>query len=258
LLSVIVPVYREEKIIERSLREIENALKQIRHDYEIICVIDGDTDKSYQNARKVKSSKTRILRYRENRGKGYAIRYGMARARGDLVAFIDAGMDLDPNGLSMLLEHMEWYHADIIVGSKRHPASEVNYPLPRFILSFITQMIVWILFGLKVKDTQVGLKVFRREVLEDVLPRLLMKRWAFDVELLVVARKVGYNKIYEAPVKLTEKFSSNVKIFGSNGIWKSGIDVLAIFYRLYLVRYYESYNKRKWDCDPKLAFSKSK
>ena len=64
----------------------------------------------------------------------------MSIAKGDYVAFIDAGMEIDPNGISMILEHMEWYNADIIVGSKRHPASQVNYPLERRIISFFAQL----------------------------------------------------------------------------------------------------------------------
>ena len=254
LLSVIVPAYKEEKMIEKSLRAIEKVLKQIRYDYEIICVVDGNADRTYKNARRVRSSKLKIFKYKKNKGKGYAVRYGMVRAKGDLIAFIDAGMDLDPNGLSMLIEHLEWYNADVIIGSKRHPASEVYYPFSRLLLSVTTQMIVLILFGLKIRDTQVGLKIFRREVLEKVLPRLLMKRWAFDVELLVVARNLGFKKIYEAPVKLSERFTSNVKIFGPNGIWKSGIDVLAIFYRLYILRYYSDSKKRIWQKNPELNF----
>lgn len=254
LLSVIVPAYREEKTIAKDLKLIEEVLKQIRYDYEIICVVDGRQDKTFEKAKEAGSQKIKVIGYKKNKGKGHAVRYGMARARGDLIAFIDAGTDIDPNGISMILEHMEWYGADAIVGSKRHPASEVHYPWPRRLLSFITQIIVWLLFGLKVKDTQMGLKIFRRKVLEDVLPRLLMKRWAFDIELLAVARRLGYRKIYEAPVKSTHRFSSHVKIFGLNGIWKSGVDALAIFYRLKILRYYDDHNKRKWRYDPDLDF----
>lgn len=253
LLSVIVPAYSEDKIIEKSLSHINKVLDQIRYDYEIIVVVDGN-EKTLKAARKVKLKKVKVYGYSQNYGKGYAVRYGMARAKGDLIAFIDAGMDIDPNGISMILEHMEWYKADIIIGSKRHPASEIYYPLQRRLLSFFTQAIVWMLFGLKVRDTQVGLKIFRRKVLEEVLPRLLLKRFAFDIELLAVARHLGFNKIYEAPVKLSHRFPSAVKIFGPNGIWKAFLDTLAVFYRLRILRYYDDSNKRKWRYDPELNF----
>jgi len=254
LLSVIVPAYKQEKTIVKDLKRIEDVLKQLRYDYELICVVDGKQDKTYQNARKAKLTKAKVIGYRENRGKGYAVRYGMARTKGDLIAFIDAGMDINPNSLSMLLEHMEWYDADIMVGSKRHPASEVDYPLPRRLLSLATQIVVWVFFGLRVRDTQVGLKVFRRKVIENVLPRLLLKRFAFDIELLAVARSLGHTRIYEAPIKLSHKFLSAVKVFGDNGIWRAFVDTLAVFYRLRLRRYYDDCNKRNWRLDPELNF----
>lgn len=254
LLSVIVPAYKQEKVIVEDLKRIESVLRQIRYDYEIICVVDGRRDKTFENAKKVKSKKIRVISYQENRGKGYAVRYGMARTRGDLIAFIDAGMDIDPNGISMILEHMEWYDADVIVGSKRHPASEVYYPLPRRLLSLATQITVWTFFGLRVRDTQVGLKVFRRKVLERVLPRLLLKRFAFDIELLAVARHLGFTRIYEAPIKLSYKFVSTVRIFGRNGIWEAFADTLAVFYRLRVLHYYDDRNKRRWKYDKDLDF----
>jgi len=254
LISVIVPAFRQAKTIQRDLKNIEEVLKTIRYDYEIICVIDGKLDKTYNNAAKVASDKISVIGYKNNRGKGFAVRYGMARAKGDLIAFIDAGMDIDPNGISMILEHMEWYGADIIVGSKRHPASEIKYPITRRILSFITQIIVRLLLDLKVRDTQVGLKVFKRKVLEDTLPRLLLKRFAFDVELLAVAKRIGYDRIYEAPVKIESKFSSSVKLLGKNSVQESFLDTLAIFYRLKILRYYDDCNKRKWVYDPDLNF----
>lgn len=254
LLSVIVPALNEEKTIVRDLKKIESSLKGLRYNYEIILVCDGSEDRTYERAKRLTSSKIRIYQYEENKGKGHAVRYGMARAKGELIAFIDAGLDINPNGISMILEHMEWYGADIIVGSKRHPASEVFYPLSRQLLSFVTQGVMFVLFGLKVKDTQTGLKIFKREVLEKVLPRLLLKRWAFDVEILSVANRLGFKKIYEAPVKISYIFSSHVKVFGPNGVWKTGIDTLAVFYRLVILRYYDDGSKRKWKYDPDLDF----
>ncbi|MBI5465194.1 glycosyltransferase, partial [Candidatus Gottesmanbacteria bacterium] len=201
-LSIVIPAYRQEKTIARDLRRIRNVLEKIRYDYEIVVVADGKEDRTFDNAQKVASQKIKVVGYEKNHGKGYAIRYGMARTKGDVVAFIDAGMDLDPNGLSMLLEHFEWYDADIIVGSKRHSVSQVDYPWQRKILSFGYQLLVRLLFGLNIRDTQVGMKFFKRKVLEDVLPRLLVKQYAFDIEILAVARRLGFKRIFEAPIRL--------------------------------------------------------
>lgn len=257
LLSVIVPAYRKSRTIRRDLSRIESVLKQIRYDYELICVVDGKVDRTFQNARKINSAKLKVVGYETNKGKGYAVRYGMARAKGDLVAFIDSGEEIDPNGLSLILEHMEWYNADIIVGSKRHPASQVSYPFKRKVISTLYQLFVFFFTGLNVRDTQAGLKIFRREVLERVLPRLMVKRFAFDLELLTVARRLGFKRIFEAPIKLKYNFKDLTHasvLFGPNGLYNSLIDTLAIIYRLRILRYYDDKNHRKWRYDPELDF----
>lgn len=255
LLSVIVPAYKQARTIAKDLKRIEEVLKQIRYDYEIICVVDGRIDKTFENAKKVKSRKIKVVGYEENRGKGHAVRYGMAKTKGDLVAFIDAGMDIDPNGLSMILEHMEWYDADIIVGSKHHPASKVpSYPFIRKVYSFGYHSLTRLLFGLKLRDTQAGLKIFRRKVLERILPRLLVKKHAFDIELLSVANRLGYGRIFEAPIEIDPKrfkFSSTIS---RQVVRDMLIDTLAVFYRLNILHYYDDHNKRKWKNDPDLGF----
>lgn len=254
-LSVIVPAYKQEKTINRDLKYIESVLEKIRFDHELICVVDGKIDKTFQEAKKVKSKKIKVVGYKNNHGKGYAVRYGMVRSKGGLVAFIDAGRDLDPNGLSMMLEHFEWYNADIVVGSKRHPVSKVNYPWQREILSVGYQLLVKILFGLKIRDSQVGMKFFKRKVLEDVLPRLLVKTYAFDIEILAVAYHLGYKRIFEAPINIAWDEKNSVL---SKSLYKTVlgmfIDTLAVFYRLKVLHYYDGKNKRKWVYNKDLEF----
>src|SRR3989338_5965416 len=251
LISVIIPAYKQESTILKDLENIKSNLDQIKYDYEMLVVVDGKIDKTYELAKKCESSKIKILAYEKNHGKGYAVRYGMARAKGDLVAFIDSGMDINPNGIRMMIEHLIWYQADVIVGSKRHPASKVIYPFRRKIYSMLYQMLIWVLFGLKVKDTQVGLKLFRRAVLEDVLPRLLVKRYAFDIELLAVARYLGYGKIYEGPVELDLSFPSSIRM---TSVVNMLLDTLAVFYSLRILNYYSNKNKRRWVYDPDLDY----
>jgi len=256
LLSVIVPAYKQEKTIRRDLKYIESVLKKIRFNYELICVVDGKIDKTFQEAKKIKSKKIKVVGYKNNHGKGYAVRYGMVRSKGDLVAFIDAGRDLDPNGLSMMLEHFEWYDADIVVGSKRHPVSKVDYPWQREVLSSGYQILVKILFGLKIRDSQVGMKFFKRKVLEDVLPRLLVKTFAFDIEILAVAHYLGYKRIFEAPINIAWVEENSIL---SKSLYKTVlgmfVDTLAVFYRLKLLHYYDKKNKRKWVYDKDLEFN---
>ncbi len=255
LVSVIVPAYKQEKTIKQDLESIVDTMRQTRWKFEIIVVVDGFLDKTYDVAKSMGGKLLKVYGYETNKGKGYAIRYGMARADGDYISFIDAGMDINPNGISMLLEHMEWYGADIIVGSKKHPVSIVKYPFIRKVYSWGYHTLVWFLFGLKVKDTQTGLKVFKREVLEKVLPRLLIKAFAFDVELLAVSYHLGYKKIYEAPVSIELDFSrstfSPFFVFDKD-VRKMLVDTLAVFYRLFILRYYDDSSKRKWVYDKEL------
>ncbi|MBA4319610.1 MAG: hypothetical protein C0412_14510, partial [Flavobacterium sp.] len=212
LLSVIMPAYNCKTIL-RDLSTLKQCLDELKRPYEIICVVDGrknKNDQTFELVKKIKYKSVQTHFYSENRGKGYAIRYGMARAKGGIIAFIDAGSDLSARGIGLALEQMKWHNADIIIGSKRHPASKVNYPWQRKVLSFFVQRATRLFFGLNVSDTQTGLKVFKREVLIKTLPRLLVKRWAFDLEILSVANRLGFNKIYESPVEINYNFSSNV------------------------------------------------
>lgn len=250
-LSIIVPAYRQEKTIFKDLQRIYSVAKNIRYSSELICVVDGFVDKTYEAASKLISThpNIRIIGYQKNMGKGYAVRYGMANSRGKIVIFIDAGSDINPNGISMLLEHFEWYKADIIVGSKRHPVSKVTYPWQRRILSWGYQMLTRTLFGLKIKDTQVGLKLYRKEVLVKVLPRLMVKRFAFDIEILAVAYELGFRRIFEAPVELELNFGSGSSVI-SKGFWRTVFytlwDTLAIWYRLKVRHWYADSNKPNW------------
>jgi hypothetical protein len=136
---------------------------------------------------------------------------------------------------------MDWYNADVIVGSKLHPVSKVNYPLWRKILSWGYRFMTRRMFGFKIRDTQVGLKFFKREVVKEVLPRLLVKQYAFDIEFLAVAYRRGFTRIFEAPIEINFRDNSSItklrlwKII-ANMLW----DTTAVFYRLRILHYYDS------------------
>ncbi len=252
LLSVVIPAYKAQRFIQKSILHVYDVLKDLGYPFEIICVVDGKVDKTYEKAlgvAKAYPKNVRVVGYLNNMGKGHAVRYGMAKSKGDVIGFIDAGFDIKPEGLRMLLLHFEWYDADIIVGSKRHPVSKVSYPWQRKILSLFFQLLVRLLFGLKIRDTQVGMKFFKREVIKKLLPRLLVKRWAFDVEMLAVANYLGYKRIFEAPVELKMEFGG-ASVLTSSGFIKQVLgmllDTLAIFYRLKILRYYDSKNRKNW------------
>jgi hypothetical protein len=144
-------------------------------------------------------------------------------------------MELDPRYIKGFIAVMESFDCDAVVGSKRHPMSNVHYPPARRFQSLIYQLLIQALFRVKVRDTQTGLKLFRRKVLEEVVPLLAIKRFAFDLELLVVARQLGYKKVMEAPVDLNYAFDSTADLTAT---WHVLWDTAAIFYRLRFRRFY--------------------
>jgi len=247
LLSVVVPAYKQERTIKKDLKSIVRVLDEGLggdYNYEIICVVDGEIDGTLKEALKVKLPRLKVYSYHENRGKGYAVRYGMERSKGDLISFLDAGMDISPKGIMMLLAHMDWYNADIIVGSKRHPVSRVNYSFLRKVFSYGYHLGIRILFGLRLSDTQSGIKILKRKVVEKIIPRLLVKRYAMDVEMLAVAHYLSFKRIYEGPIEVHfNKASSKIRLRdGLLAIW----DTLAVFYRLKILRYYDDKNRKNW------------
>jgi len=241
LLSLVVPTYKQEKTIVKNINALQKKLESLQIPYEIIVVVDGRLDKTYENLQKIKSRLIKVIAYKENLGKGHAVRTGMLEAKGDVIGFIDAGMEIDPTGISMLLNHMIWYDADIVVGSKLHPVSQIEYPQFRKILSWGYRSLNRILFGLKVKDTQVGIKLYKRNVVKKVFPKLLVKQFAFDVETLAVAHALGFTRIYDAPIKLKfgkESSIKNTKYWSV--VWSMLVDTAAVFYRVRIKKYYQN------------------
>ena len=254
--SLVIPVYKQGKTIKRDIELILETLSKYSVPFEIIVVIDGALDNSEKEVEKIKDERVMVVGYKTNHGKGYAVRYGFANASGDVIGFMDAGGDLSPNALPMMIEKFIWEEADIVIGSKRHKESKVAYPWGRTIISWVYYSIIRLMFGLSISDSQVGMKLFRRKVLEDVLPRLLVKNFAFDIEMLAVAYHLGYTKIYEAPVEI-DLFSSvsSIRLKKMIGvIFNMLIDTLSVFYRLRIIHYYDDASKRKWRYDPELNF----
>lgn len=240
-LSIIVPAYRQEKTIIEDIKSIESALSKLSFDYEIIIVVDGFVDNTYEKAKKLENKNIKVLGYERNYGKGHAVRYGILKGKGDVLGFIDAGMDINPQGIQILLDLMIWNNADIVIGSKLHSDSKINYPEIRKLYAWGYRTLTHLLFGFSVKDTQVGLKFFRRAMVRKVFPKLLIKTFAFDVEILAVAYSLGFSKIYEGPVELKFNKSSSI---GMGMPWKIIFlmlwDTFAVFYRLKILNYYRN------------------
>src|SRR5438132_13182096 len=209
-LSVVVPAYREGKRIFGNITRLVGELDKLGVPYEVVVVSDGNTDATVSEAKRIESRAVRVFHYPMNIGKGFALSCAVDQSVGDLVTFIDADMELDPANIAGFIDIMRLSPCDAVIGSKRHPESKVTYPKFRRLQSAMYQLLVRALFNLNVRDTQTGLKLFRRHVLAEAVPLLAIKRFAFDLELLVVARFIGYGNVCEAPISLDYQCESTV------------------------------------------------
>jgi hypothetical protein len=209
LISVVVPAFREKDRIAASLRLLVDEMTTVGSPFEIIVVSDGNTDGTEVEARSVGGPVT-VIHYPTNRGKGYALRRGLAESRGERVVFIDADMELHPNGIPRLLSLLD-AGADVAIGSKRHPLSQVSYPFLRRLQSRSYQLLVRQLFGLNVTDTQTGIKAFRGDLVRSVAASLTNEGFSFDLELLVALTAEGAI-IAEAPITLDYRFASTTGV----------------------------------------------
>lgn len=234
-ITAIVPAFRESHHIKKNITLLIETLRQLGRPYEVVLVCDG-CEHTRKAVGDIVSAELKVYYYEHNRGKGYALKYGVDHASGELITFIDADMSIDPNQVASFIEIMDKSNADIVIGSKRHPESQVSYPLFRRLQSFAYQTLVALLFRVNVRDTQTGLKLFRRDVLMRVMPRVLVKAYAFDLELLVVAHHLGYKRVVEAPITIKEQLSTTTNLLAA---WHVLVDTLAVFYRLRVLKFYD-------------------
>ena len=244
--SILIPVHNEAKRISRNLKEVKETLDDLGCKYEIIAIDDGSSDNSYQILEELKKEIPRLIvnRNAQNFGKGRALKKAFKQSSGDLIVWLDADLDLHPYQIKTLYDIMVLNDADIVIGSKMHPNSKVNYPLTRKIISFGYYCIIRVLFNLPCHDTQTGLKLFKRKVMEEVFPRILVKQFAFDLEVLVNAHHLGF-KLAEAPIILESK--RDYGRIGVSSITTTFKDTMAIWYRMYILKYYDriDHHRRK-------------
>lgn len=192
-LSVLMPAYNEETIIYENALEAARQISPLADDYELLVIDDGSSDRTKAEIERAaaENPKIRCISYQPNQGKGGALREGTAHATGDHIAFCDADLDLAPEQLADFIDRMQRENADVVIGSKMHPESKVDYPAIRRVYSWGYYILLLILFRLNVRDTQTGLKLFKAEVLKPVMRQILVKRFAFDIEVLAIINARG-------------------------------------------------------------------
>ena len=243
-LSVIMPVFRLEDGIRKNLRAVAELFEGNGVSAELVPVDDGSPDGTAEEVRlaaaEAAAAGWRHVTFRpvflpRNGGKGGALRAGFVASSGEWILLLDGDLDISPRQTPAFFEAAVRENADIVAGSKRHPLSRVQYPWHRRLASAVYHLAVRLLAGLAVTDTQTGMKLFRRRVLGDALSRMLVKKYAFDLELLAIARRLGA-KIAEAPVEI--RFGQKFGALSPSTVKSMVIDTLAVFYRLRILDYY--------------------
>ncbi len=168
-LTVVVPYYNPGPVLRSTVERAVEVLSATGISFEIVTVSDGSTDGSDASLAGLPSDLV-VQVVLPHAGKGKAVRAGLARGRGRYLGFIDGDGDVPPELLAEFVTVVEQRHPDVVLGSKRHPDSQVVYPLARRLYSWGYQQLVRALFHLDVRDTQAGIKLVRREVLAEVLP----------------------------------------------------------------------------------------
>ena len=232
-LSLVMPAYNEEDNIDLVVERVDAVVKRLGLDYELIVVDDGSIDntRSRVNDYAKNNGHVKVVGYINNVGKGFVLRTGFSHAVGDLVIFIDSDADIDPNQVMRYVDALK--QADVVVASKWHPQSKVETPFIRRFLSHGFNFLVKLLVGLRLSDTQTGLKTIRRGAFLGVFPRLSVKRYAFDVEMLALANLLGL-RVVELPIHIRIR-----KLFSFREVWRMFLDLLGITYRLRVLRWYQ-------------------
>ncbi len=208
-ITVVIPAYNEETRLPPNLERVANYLAdELKRPAEILVVNDGSSDQTSEVSR-VQASELerdglsiRVIDNPGNRGKGYSVRNGMLEAQGDWVLFSDADLSAPIEELDKLLDAVKDAKADGAIGSRALDRSliGVHQPLFREYSGRVFNLVVRVVSGLSFSDTQCGFKLFRRDAAQQIFSRQLVERFGFDVEILFLARKLGY-EIIEVPVR---------------------------------------------------------
>lgn len=233
--SIILCAYNEGDVIEKTIQRVNFVMARTGLNYEIIVVDDGSLDDTKEKVINYKSKNgethVEVVSYRKNFGKGNAVKAGFELAEGDFIVVMDSDLDVDPEHIPGYIEALK--KSDVVVASKWHPKSRASISLSRKVLSLGFNVLSKLFVGIKLRDTQTGLKAFRRSVLERMMPRLIVKRYASDLELLAACNHCGF-RINVLPV--------NVRVNGIIGfkeILKMAFDLFRIAYRLRILKCYQ-------------------
>lgn len=228
-LSVVIPAYNEAKRLPKTLAEIDKYLRNQSYDYEILVINDGSKDKTSEVVKEqtVAIRNLRLIDNKENHGKGYVVKQGMLEAKGEARLFTDADNSTSIDQVEKIWPELE-KGFDIVIGSRDVKGAVLDPPQPflrNMILGEGFKLFRKIVIGLwRIEDTQCGFKCLSKKAAETIFPKCKIDRFAFDPEILVIGKKLGY-KIKEVPVYWKNDLSSTVKM---NSMIKMALDLFVI------------------------------
>ncbi len=215
-ISVIIPAYNEGRIITGTIDEVYRFLEDNYERYQIVVVNDGSTDDTLNKIKQFPF--VTVVSYEDNKGKGYALRRGVEKAWGDIIAFCDA--DLAYSLQYIMTAEKLIKHFDIVVGTRKTVSAKVRSPLRRLASDGFARYVDRSLH-LGVSDTQCGFKVIRNSVAKKLFSLMELNGFAADVELFVLAQKYGYI-VAEMPVAVSEEIRASRVNLLSDGITMAG------------------------------------
>ena len=237
-LSIIIPAYNEEKRLPKTLIEINNYLSKQDYHYEIIVVNDGSKDQTAQETKKVMSvvKNLKLIDNKKNQGKGAVVKQGMLAAQGDYRLFTDAD---NSTSIDQLEKVLPWFNKgfDLVIGSRDVKGAVLDPPQPwlrNAILGKGFKLYRKLIVGLwQIQDTQCGFKCLSSKAAQDIFPKCLIDRFAFDPEILILAQKQNY-QTKEVPIHWKNDLESKVNF---KSMVKMAIDMVQIRINLIKSRY---------------------
>lgn len=212
-LSIIIPAYNEQMVLEDAVDRVTSLLREIEGDYEIVIVEDGCTDYTPVMAAALRRSRVNVQHIHSavRLGKGRAVSEGIRASRGDVLVLMDADMATDPAELLRWISVVKRGDADILIGSRYHPESRATRTGLRLLYSRFYNRAARALLGSRLRDHQCGFKVFDGDAIRAILPFVKSDRFFWDTEVLAVAQWFGY-RVREVPITWKEGTASKVRL----------------------------------------------
>ena len=210
--SIVVPAFNEAGRIGETLHRIETFIKRMPWSAEVIVVDDGSRDETCNMVSGLKFPGLRLLQNQTNHGKGFAVKSGVLAASGDYVMFSDADLSAPIDELEKLLSTAEQQQADVVIGSRAVDRSliEKHQSRGREVGGMIFNVMVRMILGLRISDTQCGFKLFKRASIEPVFKKMTIDGFGFDPEILFLATRARL-KILEIPVRWSHAEGSKIR-----------------------------------------------